>query len=394
MAYTESNDPVVTARAVADLQRLQAAGINNTDEGKNVYDDIANDPNLTGRQKQAICCELGKAIVAQGITDAGAHPTTLLRQSSASTRFMSAYMEDSASRFFNAVKEKAADVGRQNVQAPPANPGDAVSYDDAAAPGATRALLTALDTEKHKLSADACEFMQACSAGIPGHIVDGERQDVENTLAVNTLLLRGVMPLITVETAAHRANNNASDTSRNRAAMAFEANRSAMKFLAGQLDGFANPFGNSPAATALAGDVAFRQQMQQMTDLLATGDHTQLQVGAPVSVKDSLKQALGKDDASKLAQAQAKLGSRQQKLNTLLDQRDAGQQTSNLKVQSLAVNATTGNATNAQIQKGIQTVREMQEAARKLGEKIQNQEQKVERSEQRVDSLMTRIGRR
>ena len=188
MAYTESNDPVVTARAVADLQRLQAAGINNTDEGVNVYDAIANDPNLTGRQKQAVCCELGKAIVAQGITDAGAHPTTLLRQSSASTRFMSAYMEDSASRFFNAVKEKAADVGRQNVQTPPANPGDAVSYDDAAAPGATRALLTALDTEKHKLSADACEFMQACSAGIPEHIVDGERQDVENTLAVNTLL--------------------------------------------------------------------------------------------------------------------------------------------------------------------------------------------------------------
>lgn len=392
MPYAPSNDPAVQAAATNLFQNLN--GDNNIAAGTAAYQGLMNDPNLTGRQKQTVCCEVGMAIVAQGVADSAGNPKTLLRQSNASTQFMTAYMNDSAGRFFDAVKGKAEDVGRNHNRTVPLDHNGHVDKADPAVPAAARDLLNAFESEKHKLSPDACQFMQACSAGIPEDVVGPDRQAAENRLAVNTLMLRGAINQITNDFGAIRGDANASDSARNRAAMTCEANRSAMKFLTAQLDDFAEEINASPAAVALAGDDNFKQQMQATSQQLAAGNHAQLQVGAPApGVSTTIKSALGKDRQSKLDQAEDKLARRQQKLNDYLGRQQENQQTRDLKHESLQNSAGNNSVSAAFRQKQTDDIQKLDQKGARLNTKIQSQQQKVASSETRVDQAKTRIGR-
>lgn len=391
MPYTPSNDPVVQNAATAIFAGLD--GNNNVAAGATAFQDLMADPNLTGRQKQAVCCEVGRAIVNQGVENARAEPKTLLRESNASTQFMTDYMSESAARFFDAVKGKAEDVGRNHQHTQPLNLHGHVQNHDAAVPDATRDLLNAFDSEKHKLSPDACEFMQACSSGIPGDIVGADRDSAEKRLAVNTLMLRGAINEISNDFGAIRGDNNASQSTRERAAMTCEASRSAMKFLTAQLDDFTEAINASPAAVALSQDDAFKQQMEQTSQQLGEADHATLQAGAHVGVGTTIKAALGRDNQSKLNDAEAKLQRREAKLADYLNRQRDNDQKRELKQDSLNNAANNPHVSDALKQKEVRDIQKLDQKGVRLDAKVQNQQQKVANSETRVDQLKTRIGR-
>lgn len=378
MPYAPSNDPAVHAAAQNILAVINGSGDN--DVGNAAYAALMNDPSLTARQKQEVCCEVGRGVVTHGMTLPGvvANPDLLLRESCAGTAFMTAAIKEMTPRYFEAVTKAALTAGAQHGLN---GVGDA-----------SQDLVDSISGQKHRFSPDACDFMQACAAGIPEGLAPAERQMAEQTLAVNTILLRGVSPAITEARVAVTANPHASQAQKDACRAAFEASIAVQRFANTMPQDFliAEDHDVGPHVLALMGNDAAKQQLVDTMQQMADGNHAQLQVGAPQSVGATLKSAVGRDLASKLGDAEQKLDRRQQKLDQLRGDKQQHETFADHLVNQFQKQ---DGLTPAQVQQGAKVVNSVRGEVERLDRKITRQERKVESSEQKVDKLQSRVGR-
>jgi hypothetical protein len=386
MPYTPSEDRVVQEQS-RQISIVLANNPGSPEAGRSVYKSLMDQPDLTERQKQAICCEVGRSMVQNGIEQAGDHPELMLRQDSAATAFMTAAMKEMTPDYFEAVAEDAMEVAAR--QAPDG------------AQQAAEALVGSLTTQKHRLTADACQFMEACKAGIPEDLDDATKERIKGRFAVNTILLRGVNTLIAnARAAAINPDLNASQQHKDATRTASQASMAVQKFANYMPVGFEVPENDAldmsrpehVVAAALMANEGLRDQFVETMQQIADGNRQQLQVGAPQPFKDTVKARLGRDDESKLEAAGQKLQQRKDKLAAFTGQRNANQQQLQAKQQFATNVAADGN--NELSHKTQNSIGRLQEKSVKLDAKIQSQQEKVERSEARVDRLQSRIGRR
>ncbi|MBK8041103.1 MAG: hypothetical protein IPK22_28810 [Verrucomicrobiaceae bacterium] len=315
---------------------------------KIVYQSIQSNPHLSGQDKQAACCVIGREITRQQVKESERQnaPATFLREPTAQVRFLTAVVEDKAQRYIQSVTNQALQSGRQHNGADPEQA------------NTTRDILNAINEEKHQISDDAVEFLQNCAQ---------EAQSLPNgqmALMRSTLLLTNVCSSIMNATRVTQETDPA-------AKLTFRANTRVLQNV--------NNIGNNGADSL---DATFLATFDQ----IATGNKQALRQGAPVpNVLQSLN--------NKLINAEAKTAQRQQKLEEYLGRKNAVQQTRNLKQQSIDNAANNPNVPEAHRQKQAAAIQKLDHKSVRLDAKIDRQNQKVDRSEQRLDNLKSRIGR-
>lgn len=328
-----------------------------------IYKSIQANPHLTGREKHAACCQIGKLAVENSVHEAQRQhdPATFLRETTPSVRFLTAVMEDKASRYIQSVTNCALEIGQEHA-------GDENFID------ATRELLQAMDDQKHQISNDACEFLQHCAEAVPGDLGNGRL-----TLMRNALMLTTTCPSIT------NATRLTKDTDAG-ANVAFQANRSVLQYV-NSMGGGNEPTYEAAVAIRNGADAAELDQAFQTTfDQIANGDVNALKAGAPASsVADAL--------TDKLNNAQQKLDQRKQRLAEYENQQQAVRQTRKLKQESLDNAGGNASVSDALKQKEAASIEKLDHKEGRIGAKIQRQEEKVARSENRVDQLRSRLGR-
>lgn len=252
------------ADVLADCMALNKEPAVEAKLGGEMFAAIQDSDALTPDQKADLCCKIGAKVVEEACEDARLEPRTLLRNNTAGTNFMSAFMNEHGADYMNAVKN----AGLQAAQQAQAAGLDPAHKQFAAA----QAMMKAMTSQAQLLEGPAANFLQATSQAARNAMPPDQAQAAVDKVMANTVALRGVCPAIITESGFARRNAQLPPQEQAAHAVLFEAARGVQQFA--NVGGGGNVMGNKAECFDLiVEDEELGEEFNNTLDLMSQGHH-------------------------------------------------------------------------------------------------------------------------
>lgn len=288
--------PNLTAEQKRELQaRVVAGGLLLDREspkiestmGRQFFAGIKDCESLTPEEKVELCCHVVAQVAHNECLVASSQAQTLMRGNSVGTDFMTAYINEHAADYFNAVKN----AGLQAAKQAPLNSPDPAMQEFMAA----SALMTAIRDNAHLLEGPASRFIQTtCQAVVEIMPAEQSEAAIQKVMA-NTIALRGLCPKVAAESGIARRKDELPPQERAAHALLFEAGRGVQQYA--NLRGHGEIMGHKTACyDMVVNDADLGREFSETFKLIADGhrfDTPALEVEGKkskiASVRDALK---------------------------------------------------------------------------------------------------------